>query len=1066
MIGMKWLLMRIGLIGCLLLTPGLRAQTPAAVPAAAPRPVEPKIVVQAMAQVGIDVALWSADGRIIYTASGLQHELLVWEVARGIIIDRVRLPTPPSAAADMMRLYGMAVHSDGRSLVIDGEVLDINRDDRRGSRRYIVDVVSRQAQIVTGPPLRPLPAGQDWEVAINHWLDALSVIYGTGGDMSRADAERLLPPLPVSPDGRWAMVRAGKAFALRGADGQLRPTRVNRNLVSVTDAALSPDERYLVMLTMNEEPGKAGAESSYPVERLDLLTGRMLPRVLVPGDFDVVQWLGRDRFVLFQSDTDDDPLKDASEGAMSDVVTISAATGAVLARAPGRCFMAVLPNGGILGAGLANCRRNAGTDKSLQWLNNGQWVPLVGTQIPGDAHVRLIAAAPVGNRLAYVVRYRDGTGAIQIMNLATGAAELYQNMSKDALLTRLEFSADGRKLFIAGNGSLAEWQIDAPSADGTGVVRELPGTVLLPQAMASSAQRLMVGGGLEERIQVLDLGTGKALRPVNFAGATALGFMRSRPMLWAASTFEGIRFWDQRSGAVLMTIQLMPGSRQVVVAPDGRYDTNMGPESENFRWMITDQPFVSLAPQTLMRDFYEPRLISKLMDCTRAGNCATTLHKVPSVAGLNRQLPLVRMGAVRSLGPGMAEVKVEVQETRDSASGAQSGVYGIKLLMNNREIARNPDEPYAPPTPDLPSWRKANFSPPGDDQGRRYWSFTVPVPTDGKPIDFAAYSFNADRVKSDTVRTRWTPPPTPPRPRRAFVLTIGVNDYAETRLKLNFAVPDAQLISERLAAIPGYEMRHASLTSSPARAVTSDDVSMALSILAGFKGDGVREQLRANGHDVRALDEATPDDVVIISFSGHGFADSAGSFSLLASNAVWGALDAAPNPDTVIDAEDLTMWLRAIRAGEIAFIIDACHSGAAVNSPDFKPGPMGDPGLGQLAFDKGLRILAATQADDVALETASLNHGYLSYALGEGLGSQVARADFNRDGRIRLDEWLRYAVLRLPSLHEQVRSGGGELMARGVRIVSRTGSAPPRIQEPSLFDFNNAPSPVVLRGPQ
>jgi hypothetical protein len=668
--------------------------------------------------------------------------------------------------------------------------------------------------------------------------------------------------------------------------------------------------------------------------------------------------------------------------------------------------------------------------------------------------------------MAYVVRFRDGTSAIQIVNLTAGTWDKSLGFDKNSVLTKLIFSSDGSKLVIAGNGTLGEWQIDAPSADGNGVLRSLPGTVLFPQAVASSGQRLLVGGGLEERVQVIDLGTGKALRPINFAGATALGFMRSRPILWAASTFDGIRFWDQRSGAVLMTIQLMPGSRQVVVAPDGRYDTNMGPESENFRWLFPSQPFRSLAPQTFMRDFYEPRLISKLMDCTRAGNCAATLHKVPSVAGLNLQLPLVRMGAVRSVGPGQAEVDIEVQETRDTATGAQSGVYGVKLLMNNREIARNPDEPYAAPTPDLPSWRKANFSPPGDNQGKRYWSFTVPVPTDGKPIEFAAYSFNADRVKSDTARTRWTPPPTPPRRRRAYVLTIGVNHYAETRLKLDFAVPDAQLIAERLTAVPGYEMRHASLTSSPARAVTSDDVSIALSILAGFKGDGMYQEMRAHGHDVSALAEATPDDVVIISFSGHGFADAAGSFALLASNARWGALDAAPDPDTVIDADDLTMWLRAIKAGEIAFIIDACHSGAAVNSPDFKPGPMGDPGLGQLAYDKGLRILAATQADDVALETSSLKHGYLSYALGEGLGSQIARADFNRDGRIRLDEWLRYAVARLPSLHEQVRSGGGDLMARGVRIVSRTEGPPPRVQEPSLFDFTNAPSPVVLRGPQ
>ena len=50
-------------------------------------------------------------------------------------------------------------------------------------------------------------------------------------------------------------------------------------------------------------------------------------------------------------------------------------------------------------------------------------------------------------------------------------------------------------------------------------------------------------------------------------------------------------------------------------------------------------------------------------------------------------------------------------------------------------------------------------------------------------------------------------------------------------------------------------------------------------------------------------------------------------------------------------------------------IVDACHSAASVDEAGFKPGPMGSRGLGQLAYDKGMRILAASQADDVALES-------------------------------------------------------------------------------------------------
>jgi hypothetical protein len=54
-------------------------------------------------------------------------------------------------------------------------------------------------------------------------------------------------------------------------------------------------------------------------------------------------------------------------------------------------------------------------------------------------------------------------------------------------------------------------------------------------------------------------------------------------------------------------------------------------------------------------------------------------------------------------------------------------------------------------------------------------------------------------------------------------------------------------------------------------------------------------------------------------------------------------------------------------------IIDARHSAASVEGSGFKPGPMGARGLGQLAYDKGMRILASTRADDLAWERPQRN---------------------------------------------------------------------------------------------
>ena len=64
-----------------------------------------------------------------------------------------------------------------------------------------------------------------------------------------------------------------------------------------------------------------------------------------------------------------------------------------------------------------------------------------------------------------------------------------------------------------------------------------------------------------------------------------------------------------------------------------------------------------------------------------------------------------------------------------------------------------------------------------------------------------------------------------------------------------------------------------------------------------------------------------------------------------------------------ISSADLSAWLRDVDAGEWVLVLDACHSAAAGAPPGFKPGPLGSRGLAQLAYDKGMRVLAASQSE-------------------------------------------------------------------------------------------------------
>ena len=100
-------------------------------------------------------------------------------------------------------------------------------------------------------------------------------------------------------------------------------------------------------------------------------------------------------------------------------------------------------------------------------------------------------------------------------------------------------------------------------------------------------------------------------------------------------------------------------------------------------------------------------------------------------------------------------------------------------------------------------------------------------------------------------------------------------------------------------------------------------------------------------------------------------------------------------------------------------------------------------GLGQLAYDKRIRILAATQAADLAWENKDLGQGLLSYALVHD-GLEKGETDWRpKDKKITLTEWLGYAVNDVPRLYEGKLGAG-----RGTELPTRTER--PELQQPTL----------------
>jgi len=526
---------------------------------------------------------------------------------------------------------------------------------------------------------------------------------------------------------------------------------------------------------------------------------------------------------------------------------------------------------------------------------------------------------------------------------------------------------------------------------------------------------------------------------------------------------------ETKQGAEICSLVLLDKQGAwVAVAPDGRFDTNMDLSNVvGAHWIVSGKSFDPLPLEIFMRDYYEPRLLPRLL-------ANAEMPTLPPLIELNRIQPEVKILQLRR-GKSSDEVLVEVQalglEDKSQTNGkTKTAVYDLRLFRNGQLVGQWPTPAHGAAGPQDPeAWRHASLV----LATKHVFPVKLATKDLGRAVVFTAYAFNEDRVKSETASASYTvPQDVPVRKAKAYVITIGVNGYENAKRNLEFAVKDAEDMASALHSIKDYEVVAVSLVSeSPivtgsANRATKANTRAVLGLLAG-RPDRTGLSGVANAEK---LGKATPDDLMILSFSGHGYTERDGAFYLLPSDS---GAENGVTEETLkkfISSEELSEWLRDVDAGQMAMIIDACHSAASVEGEGFKPGPMGDRGLGQLAYDKGMRILAASQADDVALEIQNLHHGLLTYALvmdglkpGEGEGGKL-KADLNGDGVVTLEEWLKYGEQRTPSLYEDAKAGKVKLLSRDSTVnPAFIDETLKRAQTPALFDFHKQKDNAILK---
>ncbi|HLJ76345.1 MAG TPA: caspase family protein, partial [Acidobacteriaceae bacterium] len=217
---------------------------------------------------------------------------------------------------------------------------------------------------------------------------------------------------------------------------------------------------------------------------------------------------------------------------------------------------------------------------------------------------------------------------------------------------------------------------------------------------------------------------------------------------------------------------------------------------------------------------------------------------------------------------------------------------------------------------------------------------------------------------------------------------------------------------------------------------TRANLGAALRLLSGSgqKLSGSQKQLLSG---VTAIQ---PEDGLFLFYAGHGAALK--SHFYLIPEDYDPSFPLSDSRSRSISDTDLSDMLEGVSAARSFLIIDACNSGQAIDSKTIV-GPTNSTGLAELAYEKGLTILAASKDTEPALEAQQLGggHGFLTYALVE---EGMKRGEAAEDGVLELRPWFTYAVRRVPDLQ------AAQLDRRALGIAGKDAAKETR-QHPRIF---------------
>jgi len=626
---------------------------------------------------------------------------------------------------------------------------------------------------------------------------------------------------------------------------------------------------------------------------------------------------------------------------------------------------------------------------------------MIGTMSAGTMgrSVTSLAFSPDGKILA-AGGVESKSNLDQMMN-----AQMAQGQKKSKNQKPLDPDEFMKNMKVEAIGRVVLWdtttgqQVGELKAHGKGVT----------QVAFSRDGRFLASSSSDNTIKIWDVAARRELRTLtgHTTNIDSIDFSPDGRLLASASDDGATFLWDANNGEHLLTlISLDDGGEWMVVTPQGLFDGT--PASWNqILWRYNQDTFNVAPIEWFFNEFYYPGLLADVI----AGKRPTVSQ---DVSKKDRRQPVVKLSL--ALQPG------------EPAGGIASRT--VKIRIDVTDAPADKDNPQGAGARDLRLFRNGSLV--------KVWHGDVlkgqPAVTLEEEVTVAAgvnrltaYAFNKDNVKSKDAQLPLTGAESLKRAGTAYIIAVGINEYANPEYNLKYAVADAESFA---AELRNRQMQVGSFERIEVVPLLNENATKAnfLSALKRLAGAPGSPSLKAGPLD--RLKPAEPEDTVIIYFAGHGTAQ-AQRFYLIPQDLGYTGDRNKLNEQGLqtilshsISDLELEEAVEGMDAGHLLLVIDACNSGQALEAEEKRRGPMNSKGLAQLAYEKGMYILTAAQSYQAALEAAQLGHGLLTYALvEEGLKTAIADSE-PKDGVLNAREWLDFATERVPQMQEEKMKQG------------------------------------------